>query len=353
MNDEKYKFIMTLVGIVLFLVIICVIVAQADVYGLQAGKEGKLPIVTNYNKSTAALWRTLDYDAVILGSSMSMNMRCSIFDELFKCQSMKFALSDSPPKETAYLWEHIAAQRPLKYVLIDICPAFFFYNETYEIRLPEKIMETGSFPCQHYVSFDELKQALIKIYKTYIRNSKRDYVSRDDWNAWYLYIPCGKKHLARNLTNWSFELPEYSQGKKNIEKNLCEHIGKLIGRYPDTQVILFFPPYSIFFYESIDIMLYLSLKRYIAEQSFKYKNLMLFDFQFATLIFNHENFRDPVHYSREINDWIIQECAKLNYKLTPNTLDSFLQSLEQNVLNYDYKQARDELSRTLFQQTVP
>ena len=121
-----------------------------------------------------------------------------------------------------------------------------------------------------------------------------------------------------------------------------ENVLAVIQAHPDVQFILYYPPYSIlqhrYFYDKdptfFDNELY--VKQYLFNQVGKQPNVKMYDFQQEqSVTFQLNNYKDLAHHSRRINEWIVDQIAKDNYRVTPKTLPVYLAELKQQVVYLD------------------
>ena len=126
--------------------------------------------------------------------------------------------------------------------------------------------------------------------------------------------------------------------KENFNYNLLE----LMKASPNTNFVLFFPPYSILKFERMskhdnsleDI---LKFKKYVFNETKELNNVTIFDFQTAdNITHNLNNYKDLDHYSANINNWIIEQIMKNNYLVTSDNIDSNIQKLYNQAINYKF-----------------
>lgn len=70
---------------------------------------------------------------------------------------------------------------------------------------------------------------------------------------------------------------------------------------------MFFSPYSVLYWydQSPNLEAILKVREYVADAMIKYDNVFLFDFQSESqLVLNLWNYKDTMHYSPRINDFI-------------------------------------------------
>jgi hypothetical protein len=81
----------------------------------------------------------------------------------------------------------------------------------------------------------------------------------------------------------------------------------------------------------------------ISEEMIHYDNVHLFTFDDAyDITTNLDNYGDAGHYSAEISDWIIDQMAADNYRLTGDNIDSRLSEIEKYYYELDYEKFYEE-----------
>ena len=65
------------------------------------------------------------------------------------------------------------------------------------------------------------------------------------------------------------------------------------------------------------------------------KNVTIFDFQTEDKVtHNLNNYKDIVHYSANINNWMIEQIMKKNYLVTSENIDENIQKLYDQTIKY-------------------
>jgi len=124
--------------------------------------------------------------------------------------------------------------------------------------------------------------------------------------------------------------------KKNADKNLLD----LIKKNPDTEFILFYPPFSILMHKFLDNRgLFdeeIKLKQYIYENTRNFDNVKIYDFQdLKEITHNLDNYSDMSHYSIEINEYIINSIAKEQHLVNDSNIEQKLNNLIKQVEEYE------------------
>ena len=295
-------------------------------YSNQSGRVYNSVLINNF-----------DFDSIILGSSMSQGSKCSVFDSAFGGKSMKLACSAINFAEIEFFVDRAAGKKRIRRVIFDAPVMFFSRRQSTEDIPAEYYQDNIKFVLyKKSFSINALTESLSEA-KNLIRKKTR-HVSRDELYDWNIGRKCGEKYFAQALlygeeTQFGFGEELFRKSKTALE----QHLIPMFERHPDTEFILFFPPFSMMYYRSFDHRAYIKLKGEIAERLLAVKNVKLYDFETAFHIMeDFENYRDTNHYSGRINSWMMQQMAQGNYLLNKENKQQSLDKLRKRFETYDF-----------------
>lgn len=274
-----------------------------------------------------------DYDAIIIGTSMTENFKTSEFDELFQTHSIKVPLKGAYYKElNDLLTTALESHNNTKYVIRSLdYYAFFVEKDQYRYDL-------DSYPTYLYneSKLDDINYVLNKEVFFYILDvlENKGSTTFDAYSNWSRKYQYGKEVLDS-----SYKRPKK---KKNVEftnqdievlnENVKQNVIEIVKQYPETQFYLFYPPYSIYYWDSLqrkgtlDKMLY--GEKLITEMLLEYDNVHLFSFLSAyDVITNLKNYRDYSHYSGKINSMILKSMKNGEYELTKDNYENYYEKV--------------------------
>lgn len=289
------------------------------------------PIYVDEMYQNAGMAKHYQYDTVIIGSSTAENFKPSFIQKTLGFHTLKLTLHGTTASEEKVILETAIATGKVKNVL------FGLDDFTFEHDLPIR----EGFPLYLY-SFhkgDKLKYLfnignigiIFKIFlENVIYNSKTNLDDAYSWNAtakfseknvinaWQLT----KKHLVLEK-NTSF-----ATMRSSFDKNLLN----VIIKNPHINFYLFYPPYSTLEYKKMQIMGifsdFLQFKKYIFEATKNLPNVRLYDFQSEKQIANNfNNYKDMIHYSEAINNYIITHIKTNKYLVTSSNVDPMINQL--------------------------
>lgn len=297
------------------------------------------------------LAKNYEYDTIMVGSSMTENFWPSYANEKLGIHLLKLSMSGSTAKEQNMITNLAILTGKTKTVMWGI-DYFSLRGEPDRVR-----HEFGAFPYYLYdrnpfndlnylINLDTSKQALRSlVVSAGFMNPKNPDLNR--LNTWETPGLFGKQNVLKEWDKLkqggSFKPSEYELG--HVQRNMDENVLSVIKAHPEVQFVLFYPPYSIlqhrYFYDKDPAFFEneLYVKQYLFEQVGMLPNVKIYEFQHEQQItFDLKHYKDLAHHSRQINDWMIDQMAEDNYRVTPVTIQTFLQALKKQVVTLDEKQ---------------
>lgn len=108
--------------------------------------------------------------------------------------------------------------------------------------------------------------------------------------------------------------------KEFVDGNV-ELLVKRVEQHPDTYVLLFYPPYSMLWWDNMyrsgeqEQVMYAAGTS--AERLLGYENVRMYYFQNdRDIILDLDQYMDPVHFTAEINQYMVEQMKEDNYRLT-------------------------------------
>ncbi len=262
-----------------------------------------------------------NYNAVIIGSSMTENFRPSYIRKKLGWQALKLSISGSNSFEEKIMLETAIKTGRVKNVIYGL--DFF--------RLAEKNAREG-FPDYLYLHqsiMDKLKYLfnignIDFILKTMIGNLGLAYKDNMDLDSVYTFndkLAYSAENVILSFNN------KLKQGEKlhfslaEMKLNFNANILSVFKNNPNITFYLFFPPYSVYMYKLYEhegkLFNFLEMKKYVCAVTKNLSNVKLYDFQSDSMIIeNLNNYKDIYHYSEEINNYIIDNFNKKKYVVT-------------------------------------
>ena len=289
-----------------------------------------IPPITNgtQNYANAGIAKSYEYDSVIIGSSMTENFRPSKLDSLLGGRFVKLCINGGSPFNHKQMMELAFSTHEVRRVLygLDVESLTYFYK-TPKCEMPEYLYDDDLFNdtaywFNHSVLLRYIPQCLRTLGQT-------DPDQRDTMYMWGDLYAYGKEAALRELTisgeavdqGEETDEPQLSQQSHlNIEHNLLP----FIEGHPETEFIIFFPPYSLArwvdFYQQGTMLYHLQQKEAVIRTLLPYDNVRIYDFQ-AELdwVTELDNYIDTWHYGPWINDAIIERIVRDENRITDET----------------------------------
>lgn len=290
--------------------------------------------------------RHFEYDAIITGTSMTENFKKTECDTLFNVNSVKIPFSGSTFKETC-----------------DTLKRSFIYNENtkmiilsldYQNLLLDSNLYNPQYTYPTYLYDDNVlndvnyllnKDVALKTLSTLKINAiDNTTLSFDDYEYWSDRFAYGKEAIMAinkraEIVSDTYNLSQ--EEKQLLLDNIRVNISSLAQEHPNTTFYLFFPPYSILYYDTLkrqgELDKLLLMEQMVIEELLQYNNVQLYSMANETdVISNLDNYIDTKHYSGRINSWILQCMNKGNYLLTSDNYKEYVKDRFELLTNYDY-----------------
>ena len=306
-------------------------------------------IVDDQVDMNPGLARHLDYDSVILGSSMVVNFNTDLFADKLGLKTAKLPYNGAYPKDQSNILSIIfdAKKDSLKQVFIGVD----------ELNYSGGIDET-KFPITDYL-YD--KNPLNDVKYLFNKDVMLDYCikpmfDRSDSTDWNMIYPFWwqDEHYQKALVLMYYE---EAQPVKNgasceeyieaIARNLDTNILPYIKAHPETEFTIFYPPYSILYWNDVcnkgELDTVMEKYRYMSRRFLEYDNVKLYFFQNREdIICDLNNYADYTHYSPKVCEYMVQCFADNNCRVDESNLDEEIEKLYDLTSDYDYDAIWDD-----------
>ncbi len=268
--------------------------------------------------------RTFDYDSLIVGSSVAENYNNGWFNEGFHCNAIKAVRSYGATADLCYLLDAAYEKHNLDYVFysMDTSSLAADPTPTYELTgCPMYLYDKNPFNDVKYlynkgVLFEKIPYMVANsLLGNYDENNSYNWAQWKEFNqdmALGLYLR--KAQIA--------PMKEASHYQAVLEANVSL-VKTQVENHPETKFIIFFPAYSMLFWDNLyrtgDLEAYLYNMEHAIGTLVAYENVEMYYFQDETdIITNLENYMDTLHFSPEINHYMADQIIRQNpaYQLT-------------------------------------
>ena len=331
-------------------------------------------LVDNQLSQNPGMAEHMEYDSVILGSSMTVNFQTTWFKELMDLNTVKLSYSSAFPKDQANIMDVIfKSDNQVKKVFlgIDVITYTGGVEET-KYPLPEYLYDDNVLnDIQYVLNKDVILNYILRpiadpeptdLSNVYASWWTQEYYSEE----WVLHNYTAPAAVAEETP-----VDEYAlAAEKNLSANICPYIEA----NPETEFVIFFPPYSILFWNDVQLENHLDATleeyRYIANRLNAYDNVEVYFFpDREEIICDLNHYADYSHYHPDFNRYMA-ECfanktnrvakdgqtgmaeeseinstdAKQNStdtKEDEKSIDEYLQHMRELAVNFDYQSLLD------------
>jgi hypothetical protein len=299
-------------------------------------------VVDNQLTQNPGMAEHMDYDSVILGSSMTFNFNTNDFRDTFGLHTIKLSYAGAYPHDVSNIAKIVFdGKHDVKRVFLAIDP-FSCTAETGDTKYPVPSYLYDSNPLNdvsYLLSGDVLLEYVLRplfdpdptdlstVYQTW-------------WTPDY-YCEEWVMHEYRPAEKTAEKTPAdayIDRAMANLEENICPYIEQ----HPETQFTIFFPPYSILYWNDVQNENHLdaTLEEYraIADRLLSYDNVDLYCFPTEKdLVTDLSNYADIEHYSPEVNHWMVQCFADGTDRIGSSAeMDAAVKKMKDIAVSYDY-----------------
>lgn len=266
--------------------------------------------------------KNFDYDALIVGSSVSENFNNTWFDNKFGCKSIKAIRSYGATADLCYFVDEAFENHELKYVFYNLDPASLKSGQELtfeETGCPMYLYDDNPFNDVQYLFNKDVLFERIPYMLAHSLSGDYDEGTSYNWGQWkeFNLDMCTGLYLRHaNITAMN-DIHKYdSELNGNIER-----IGNMVSAHPDTTFYIYMPPYSMLWWDNTyregDTEFYLyAMEKTINELS-SYENVEFYYFMNDREIITNldSNYMDTLHFSPAINSYICESLSEDAYRV--------------------------------------
>lgn len=289
--------------------------------------------------------RNFEYDAIIIGTSMTQNCKPSQWEELTGQRTVKLPFSGGD-----FLEMHNQLERAFEYnpeiETVIWCIDYDSLIREYDFRSYEYQIDY----MYDNNPFNDVKYLLNKdvIFHGVLADLERTFsaeptTSLDDYSSWD--IDGGLDHILYNYkrleTAKAMEPDLSAEIEAMVLENVTKNITELTDKHPDVTFLLFYPPYSIVHWDMCNregwTLRHFEAEQIATEEFLKHDNIKLYNFfDNFELTCNLENYKDPEHYVSDVNSWILEQLVKADWMVTKDNYLERMNKAHEFYLNYDF-----------------
>lgn len=292
-----------------------------DPFQLYRQATSYVPYIDNTTQvyTNAGIVRNYEYDSAVVGTSMTENFRATQFDELFGGTFIKLCSSGGTAYNHAVLMNKAFDTRQMQRVVygLDVYSFISAPNATVT-ELPEYLYDDNVFNDVYYLlNRDVLLNRLKELYDyNQVTFHRPGDDMRDDMYAWGDACTFNEEEVLQfvDFEQEPVQMKPYNFNEENAIANLEQNLISIISAHPETEFLIFYPPYSVmewytmYLNGNLDFVLY--LKELCTEYLLELENVKIYDFTAREeWVCNLNNYKDCSHYSPEISSAIVEALA--------------------------------------------
>lgn len=293
--------------------------------------------------------RHFEYDAIITGTSMVQNFKVSEMNELFGVNAIKVPYPGAQYKEiNDNLFVALESNPDTKIILRCLDYSRLIADKDAEFH---EIADSGYQYPYYLIDKNPLNDVSYILNKSVFLQDLRVYgytkagektPSFDEYSIW---VEDGGKELVLSR----YQRPDKvgmkkvldEETKNMIRENIRQNVVSTAEKYPNTMFYLYFPPYSICYWDSLNqtgaVDYYIDAEKIAIEEMLTCQNIKLYSFANAfDITTNLDNYVDNNHYVAEINSEIQKWMKEDEYRVTEDNYLAYLDSLRTFYSNYSY-----------------
>lgn len=349
MSAKKWN-VIVIIGLLAVLVLLSGFTAYVDPFlHFSSGRDFLEYPLKDERYQNDGIARYYEYDSIITGTSMCQNFKCSEFNALWNAAAIKIASSGASYHESCEtIGRALSRHDNIKNVLCSLDGNRLNYPPLYEEYdgYPTYLYDDNPFNDVNYLLNKEVLPKAVAVLN-YTRSGQKT-TTMDEYGRWNQYASFGRESVLASFTlldesDEALVLTE--EDLQQIRENVNTNFVELAEAHPDTTFYLFFPPYSICYWEAMvrtkQLNAQLEAQRTAVELLLTAPNIQVYDFSDRLDITgNLDNYTDTLHYGEWINSEILQMIAAGEGRLTGDHFMEYYDAVEKMYSEYDYTQYR-------------
>lgn len=306
-------------------------------------------LVDNQVNQNPGLARHMDYEGILLGSSMTTSFNTDWFEDILGIRTQKLSYNGAYPKDQSIIMDIVFQSKKdqVKAVFLGIDEGTYSgdVNQT-------------KFPVTDYLYDDkvwnDIPYLLNKdVILDYILRPLADRKDQSDWAE--LYKPWWQdEHYSKALVLMYYQEAEEKKEAlpedafiEAVEANLSANIIPYIEAHPETEFYLFYPPYSILYWNDVvrqkELDAVIRKLEYMTQRLLAYENVRVFLFQNQReIVCNLNNYADYTHYHKNVCKYMVESFQNGNGELTLENYRAQFADLKKMAAEYDYASIFDD-----------
>ena len=346
---KSRRWVLSVVGayFLLLCMITCIVIIVDPYFHFHTPMEGMAYVMEEEQYIVDGITKNFDYDTLITGSSTTRCFSTAVIDEQFDAKSVRLTLSgESFKRVNDNLQTAIDTHPDLKLVIREIGTLWFVTDENYmgQDNYPEYLYDNNLWNDVYYIFNGDVlcNRVFPEMVRTINGNPGKSfdsYVSDEGTGREYVLSAYDRPPKVEK----EIDETETEQMISALDRNLQRNVIGIIEDNPDITFYLFFPPYSICWWDSLSqngemtLLRRIQMEKYVIEKLIPYENVRLFSFFTAyEEICNLDNYVDDVHYAENLSTRILKWMKTGEYELTEDNYEEYINNITEFYCNYNY-----------------
>lgn len=292
------------------------------------------------------LLRHSDYDALLLGTSMTENFDLEQFRQLFSPRGLRISYSGASFRELAQAKDQAFRHQPdLKLVVQALDLNYLFQDSAYmsDFDYPTYLYDDQLWNDYHYwwnrsIFMDYL---LVDLMDSLLGRPSDSVAKFGNWSAYA--VPGKASVLAHYKRPAQVAQPQSLSAEEELKlrQNIRDNVKRIAQEQPDAQFSYFVPPYSIVWWDEQKraglLEKRLAGQRLLVEELQDLPNVKVFLFNDATELYtNLDLYKDPGHYMPAVNAYLLEAMAMGKHLVSRENADDYFAQSKAFLETYDY-----------------
>jgi len=334
-ENSKPNFIKTFVVLAVIMLLLpgLLVVLFDPFYHYHKPLFGMKAVVYKSEHQCIGTIRNFDYDSIIIGSSIAEKYNNNWFDESFGGKTIKGIKSNGTTVELTYYLGEAAKAKKLKNV--------YYCLDTYALEAdPDEVFPNENFPeylfdhnpCND-VEYLWNKDVLFQYIPYQIVSSKKA-----DLDEGLSYNWIEGKVFSKEAALSHYAQPKWTENQKPADEDMdivstnLSKITDLVEANPDTTFRFVYSPYSILWWDEANrdgtFEHRLNIIKTSVEVLSKYDNVKVYFYMDnEDIVKNLDNYMDNVHFTMDINKYVVDEMALEQGLVTPDNIEEKLNNI--------------------------
>lgn len=333
----------------------------------------------NMRQQAAGIINNFEFDSIIIGTSMLENTSSFEASKLLGGNFVNISLSGSDFYERNFVLSYALKKKDIKKVIYSLDSVYVEQRKghpRYALETFDYLYDKNSFNDFEVYWNEKFYKCIITFskesncigtkktleYPNNWINSKDNQIRFGGLDNWFNaknnnQIKSAFSSIVENSKkikkNEKVSLDGIEEKIKKSKEYIDEFLLKNVSNYPNTEFIMFFPPYSRVNYAMWKQQnlpkyeIHKAVISYLTQKSSEYKNLKIYGFEDNDFLDDISNYKDLSHYHQSINSMMLNNFKNNIGLLTKDSVDSYIKISEDKALNYNVFEISDKISEYL------